>query len=170
MTFRKLLLGGALGLALTSAAYAAGVYTPGFPAAPFPLTGVEQIPADTQLPNGANPQTEYITTSQLRGYERAPLTPAYAASIAVDASLGNTVLVGTLTGNTVLANPTNLQSGQTIRYELTQDGTGSRLVTYGTLFTFSGSSTVSTTAGYVDMVTCVYDGTKLRCTLATHFV
>lgn len=34
----------------------------------LPLTGVEQLPADTELPGGQSPQSEAITTGQLAGY------------------------------------------------------------------------------------------------------
>ena len=34
----------------------------------LPLTGNERIPADTQLPSGIMPQTQVISTSQLRTY------------------------------------------------------------------------------------------------------
>ena len=51
---------------------ASGFFTNGVPTAggsqyptTFPLTGNEQIPADTELSNGQNPQSEAITTSQL---------------------------------------------------------------------------------------------------------
>lgn len=71
------LLGGLLALVFASAAFAAGQF-PNYPlatsspttgnASTLPLTGNEMIPADTGLPNGVNPQTELITTSQLKTY------------------------------------------------------------------------------------------------------
>lgn len=42
-----------------------GVYTPGLPAATLPLTGNETIGVDTNLTQGAYPETEAITLSQL---------------------------------------------------------------------------------------------------------
>lgn len=74
---RKFLLPavGIITAGLLSAALAAGVYTNGMPIAggatyptTLPLTGLEQIPADTQIPAGGNPQSEAITTLQLQGY------------------------------------------------------------------------------------------------------
>lgn len=47
---------------------AQGLYTPGFPEAVGSLTGNEKIPADTGLPEGQSPQTEFITTNQLLQY------------------------------------------------------------------------------------------------------
>src|SRR5580658_9724135 len=60
---------GLLGLILmASPVKAGGLYTPGFPQASGSLTGNEQIPADTGLPEGEEPQTEFITTGQLLQY------------------------------------------------------------------------------------------------------
>ena len=71
------LYSGFLALLGVSAAFAAGQF-PLYPqattspttgnVATIPLTGSELVPADTQLPNGVNPQTEVISTSQLRTY------------------------------------------------------------------------------------------------------
>lgn len=71
------LFGGLLALLGVSAAFAQGQF-PGYPlatsspssgfATTLPLTGVEQIPADTMLPYGINPQTEVIQTQQLKAY------------------------------------------------------------------------------------------------------
>lgn len=74
---KTLLFVWALALLGIGAAHAAGQF-PGYPqatsspttgnAATLPLTGNELIPADTQLPNGVQPQTEVISTSQLKTY------------------------------------------------------------------------------------------------------
>lgn len=72
------LFGGMLALLGASAAFAAGQF-PDYPLATsspttgnkatLPLTGNERIPADTMLtPDGVQPQTEVISTSQLRAY------------------------------------------------------------------------------------------------------
>lgn len=72
------LFGGMLALLGASAAFAAGQF-PDYPLATsspttgnkatLPLTGNERIPADTMLtPDGVQPQTEVISTSQLRTY------------------------------------------------------------------------------------------------------
>ena len=44
----------------------------------YPLTGVEQLPADTQLSGGQSPQSEAITTGQLAGYIGAVPGPGNA--------------------------------------------------------------------------------------------
>jgi hypothetical protein len=71
------LYGSLLALVGATAAYAQGQF-PGYPlatsspqagnATTLPLTGVEQIPADTMLGQGIQPQTEVIQTGQLRTY------------------------------------------------------------------------------------------------------
>jgi len=71
------LYGGLLALLGVSAAFAGGQF-PDYPlatlspitgyVATLPLTGNERIPADTMLSNGVMPQTEVISTSQLKAY------------------------------------------------------------------------------------------------------
>ena len=91
-----------------------------------------------------------------------PLTDV--SSITADASLGNVFTV-TLGGNRTLANPTNLTAGQELTFIATQDGTGTRTLAYGNLFTWPGGTppALSTAASAVDLISCIYDGSKLRC-------
>lgn len=133
----------------------------------FPFSGLETVAVDTNAANGVSPQSESVQLGQLVGLV-APTALTDAATIVTDASANHAFSV-TLAGNRTLANPTNLQPGRSYRWIITQDATGTRTLAFGNLFTFSGSSTVSTVAGRVDMITGYYDGTKLRCTLATNF-
>lgn len=73
----------------------------------------------------------------------ATITPDFAASNNFSVTLG---------GNRTLANPTNLTAGQSGSIFITQDGTGSRTLAYGTYWDFIGGTapTLSTTAGAVD--------------------
>ena len=59
--------GGLLALVSAGSAFALGQF-PDYPLATAPLTGNERIPADTMLGQGINPQTEVISTTQLRAY------------------------------------------------------------------------------------------------------
>jgi hypothetical protein len=74
-----------------------------------------------------------------------------AANIATDASLNNFFSV-TLAGNRTLDNPTNLTAGQSGSIFITQDGTGSRTLAYGSFWDFVGGITpvLSTAANSVD--------------------
>lgn len=76
-----------------------------------------------------------------------------ASSIATDLSLGNNFSV-TLGGNRTLANPTNLTAGQAGIIVITQDGTGSRTLAYGSYWKFpTGTApTLTTTASAVDVL------------------
>lgn len=88
----------------------------------------------------------------------------FAASIAVNASLGNDFRV-TLTASTgTLANPTNPTDGQEIRVQVTQGGSGSYTLAYGTAYDFgaAGSPTLSTAVGAIDVLTFVYNATKAK--------
>jgi hypothetical protein len=73
----------------------------------------------------------------------ATITPDFAASNNFSVTLG---------GNRTLANPTNLTAGQSGSIFITQDGTGSRTLAYGTYWDFIGGTapTLSTTAGAID--------------------
>lgn len=81
-------------------------------------------------------------------------------NVAVDGSLGP-VFSLTPTQNFILDNPTNLRIGKLYFFEITQDGAGSRLITFDTAF--KGTlPTLSTGAGQKDLILCVSpNGTDL---------
>ena len=87
-----------------------------------------------------------------------------AATIAVDASLGNHFKV-TLGGNRTMGVPSNPTDGQKIMFEVIQDGTGSRTITFsGGAGGFSFGTditgvTLTTTANKRDFVGAVYNST-----------
>lgn len=85
------------------------------------------------------------------------------ATITVDASLGNDFRV-TLGGNRTIANPTNPVDGQSIEFQLTQDGTGSRTVTWSSAYNFGtpGQPTLTTTVSKTDIVGFKYNTTKTQ--------
>jgi hypothetical protein len=60
----------------------------------------------------------------------------------------------TLGGNRTLANPTNIDAGQTGSIFVVQDGTGSRTLSFGSYWKFPGGTapTLSTAAGSVDRI------------------
>jgi hypothetical protein len=143
-----------------------GIYA-NYPAAAFPLTGTEKIPASTELANGRQPQDEAVTVDQLKGYSRANVALVDAASIVSDASVLNNALgTVTLAGNRTLANPSNLQPGQRWDIAVTQDATGSRTLAYGNAYKkVGGAVTLTTTAGAVDVLHFVTDGTTVYVTI-----
>ncbi len=120
------------------------------------------------ITNGA--WTEVIAGVQLnvantftKSQNVASVAIADSSTVDTDASLGNVFTV-TLAGNRTLANPTNLVAGGTYMWIITQGSGGSHTLAYGALFTWPAglAPVLSTTAAYVDLITAVYDGIKLR--------
>ena len=75
------------------------------------------------------------------------------ATITPDFAVANNFSV-TLGGNRTLANPSNLTAGQSGVIVITQDGTGSRTLAYGSYFKFAAGTapTLTTTASAVDVL------------------
>lgn len=76
-----------------------------------------------------------------------------AATVAVDMSIGFNFSL-TLGGNRTLGNPSNTQNGQSGMIVITQDGTGSRTLAYGSNWKFTAGTapTLTTTAGATDIL------------------
>lgn len=83
------------------------------------------------------------------------------ATITPDFALANNFSV-TLGGNRTLANPTNLTAGQSGVIKITQDGTGSRTLAYGSNWDFAGGTapTLTTTASAVDILAYYVDSSS----------
>ena len=81
----------------------------------------------------------------------APVTLTDAASIAWDMDTGRNFEV-TLTDNRTMAAPSNITAGRSGVLRVTQDGTGSRTLTWNSAFEFVDGTapTLSTTAGETD--------------------
>ncbi len=85
-----------------------------------------------------------------------------AATITTDGALGNVFTV-TLAGNRTLGAPSNLAAGATYIWIFTQGSGGSHTLGYNGVFKFSGGTqpTLSTSAGAIDIITGVTDGTNV---------
>ena len=83
------------------------------------------------------------------------------------ATSNNFALTLANTSSCTLANPSNLAAGQTGSIFVVQDGTGSRLLTYGSSWEFAGGTapTLTTTASAVDRIDYV-----VRTTSSIHAV
>lgn len=106
-------------------------------------------------------------TAQQRGAISA-LTDG--ATITPDFSLANNFSV-TLGGNRTLANPTNLTAGASGAIFISQDGTGSRTLAFGSAWSFSGGTapTLTTTASAIDvLVYTVRTTSDIAATLITN--
>jgi hypothetical protein len=89
--------------------------------------------------------------------KRSRQAPAYAASLTIDATAGEIVDVGALTGAITINAPTNPVAGQELIFLLLQDGTGGRAVTWNAAFTHSWSDT-GNTANKRASILFVYSG------------
>jgi hypothetical protein len=106
------------------------------------------------------PATATVFTAQ-QNFGAQTLT--YGSTVTWDLATQQTTEL-TLAGNASLSNPTNMVNGGTYILSVTQDGTGSRTLAYGTAYLWPGgvAPTLSTTAGAVDVLTFVSNGTVMR--------
>ena len=121
-------------------------------------TDVQAYDADT-----AKTDVAQTFTSGQRGEitalsDGATITPDFADSNNFSVTLG---------GNRTLANPSNIVAGQSGSFFITQDGTGSRTLAYGSYYDFAGGTapTLSTAASAVDRIDYV-----VRTTTSIHAV
>jgi hypothetical protein len=149
---------------LLTSATAATTYAP---LASPTFTGTVTIPAGASISGFAALASAQSFTAQQRGTISA-LTDG--ATITPDFAVANNFSV-TLGGNRTLANPSNLTAGASGCIWITQDGTGSRTLAYGSQWDFTGGTapTLTTTAAAVDcLVYSVQSSTKITATLITN--
>lgn len=131
-------------------------------------TGVLSVNGSTgAVTNVAVTNAAQSFTAQQRGAISA-LTDG--ATITPDFALANNFSV-TLGGNRTLANPSNLTAGASGCIWITQDGTGSRTLAYGSSWDFTGGTapTLTTTANARDcLVYSVQSTTQITATLITN--
>ncbi len=102
------------------------------------------------------------TTVQSDAVAPAVVSLADAATIAVDASLGNDFRV-TIGADRTMGNPANPADGQKITFQITQGSGGSASITWSSAYSFATGlpqPTLSTTAGQTDLLAFVYNAAK----------
>jgi hypothetical protein len=99
------------------------------------------------------------------------LYPTVISNGNVSGSVGTDVSTGqifdmTLTGATTLSNPTNAVDGVTVRWRITQDGTGGHTVSLGSEFQIPSSASSplpwSTAAGATDILAATYHAGRVK--------
>jgi len=122
----------------------------------------------TQLTGAATLTAAQTYTAGQRG-EITTLTDA--ASISIDLAASNNFAV-VLAGNRTLANPTNVVAGQSGSIFISQDGTGSRTLAYGSQYDFAGGTapTLSTAASAVDRIDMIVrSSTSIHCVFTANY-
>ena len=116
-----------------------------------------------------------LVTAQARTYTAAQrgeiTTLTDAASISIDLAASNNFAV-VLAGNRTLANPSNIVAGQSGSIFISQDGTGSRTLAYGSYYDFAGGTapTLSTAASSVDRIDyLVRSSTSIHCVFTANY-
>jgi hypothetical protein len=113
-----------------------------------------QIDAALSLKANANATVNLTGAQTISGGKRGTVTALTdGTTITADFADGNNFSV-TLGGNRTLANPSNQTAGQSGAITITQDGTGSRTLAYGSNWKFSNGTapTLTTTANAVDVL------------------
>jgi hypothetical protein len=126
-------------------------------------TDVQAYDADT-----AKTDVAQTYTAGQRG-EITALTDG--SSITPDLADSNNFSV-TLGGNRTLANPSNIVAGQSGSFFISQDGTGSRTLAYGSYYDFIGGTapTLSTAANAVDRIDyIVRSSTSIHCVFTANY-
>lgn len=120
------------------------------------------------LDDGSNDTPLFVQQAGLFTGAVAPgiVTLTDAATILVNAAKGNKFSV-TLGGNRTMGAPSNATDGQQISFRITQDGTGTRLLTWTSGsggYSFGGGSapTLSTGAGALDIIVFEWVAAKSR--------
>lgn len=118
-----------------------------------------QGPAGTQGATGATGVGATGATGPAGSPIPTIVTLPYSSSLNTNTTAGDIFDV-TLNGNATLENPTNPVNGKTLRWRITQDSTGSRLVTLGSKFVVPSTATsplvFSTTASTTDLLAATY--------------
>ena len=123
------------------------------------LTGAISAPASA---------AEQATTVEPGAVAPAVVALADAATVSVDASLGNDFRL-TIAGNRTMGNPANPADGQKVTFQVTQASGGPFTLSWGSGYEFSTGlpqPTLSTTAGQTDLLGFIYNAAKGKWLLA----
>ena len=112
-----------------------------------------------------NSPQEYENTHNFNATE---LTDAATISWDLDENQVTKVVLG---ANRVLGAPTNMKDGGTYIIRIIQDATGSRTLTFNSVYKFPNgyAPPISTGANAVDIMSCVSDGTNMYCSVQNGF-
>jgi hypothetical protein len=121
-----------------------------------------QVTASPALAAGSAVAAEQSTIVEQGALAPAVVNLTDAATIAVDASLGNDFRV-TIAANRAMSNPSNPTAGQQIIFQVTQGSGGPFTLTWGSSYEFATGlpqPTLSTAAGQTDLLGFIYSAAK----------
>ena len=134
----------------------------------FSISGVSSSTTRTvTIPDASITMAGTDTAQNFTAGQRGEITALTdGATITPDCNDSNNFSV-TLGGNRTLANPSNITAGQSGSIFVSQDGTGSRTLSFGSYWDFAGGTapTLTTTASAVDRIDYV-----VRSTTSIHAV
>lgn len=109
--------------------------------------------------DGVIPISDLASGSRVVSAPSATVVP-FAATITPAASdVVTMVQVGALTGNVTVAAPTKAALGKILTFHFTQDGTGSRTITWNAIFSLAAANGAGT-ANQIGTTMFQYNGTK----------
>ena len=147
--------------------------TAGTDTATFEIGSATDTDIDLQ-PNGTgtvNMGDKILRRAQHKDYAETVYAGGNTGSgtVTPDQENGN-VQTFTATGNFTLALPSNMPTGGSMTLIITQDGTGSRVMSPNASYLFAGGRNVlSTTASAIDVMQIFYDGSRYLATLSEDF-
>jgi len=111
--------------------------------------------------NGIGLQSTSKSIIQDNTFNHGYQTVAFSTPLTPNPMLGNFIKIGALTGNITINLPAaaNIRNGHIMSFELIQDGTGGRTVTFAAgYYKAGGAYTMTAAAGSTDIITFLNDG------------
>lgn len=142
----------------------------------FKMTGSTLIPYIQSSAGVSTLGSAIVQRTENNSFSKAQrgaiVSVTYASTVTLDLNQANNFKVSPLTGNLIIANPSAIVSspGQGGSIKITQDGTGSRTVSFGTMWKFNSATapTASTASSAKDRVDYkVFDASTIDASYST---
>jgi hypothetical protein len=116
--------------------------------------GLSHVDDTSDIDKPISSSTQAALNTKADAY--SPVAVAFASTITADASISRHFRI-TATGNFTLGNPTNLDDGDKLIFEVRQDASGGRVPTLGSMFNTGGTTLAwSTAPNKIDYLGVIY--------------